>query len=280
MPPSIVYNRLFFFDGVLRLTEGETLPNGRLDSYDQVEAGKLFDPATLRGETTLVKLHRDYKVDGQNKKAAYEVAVADGDALVRRIIYITEHLDFEGVRYFCQKEGYSVLLVMSEADGREILGLHVPLQSLAKKDGGFAYGTGSATAIEPIPFPPQHPRAAIQLLFRPSTVSERQGEVTFDVLPLQADGTPGKPDAGTVIVGADLPLAGLRFSPREIRYWVGMNVRYDPGLTVILASLVLAVAGMVLTFAGRVRKGAARRRPGYDAGAAQPGAATTAREES
>jgi hypothetical protein len=274
---GIVYNRLFFFDGVLRLTEGETLPNGRLESYDQLTAGRLFEPSALRGETTLVRMHRNYQVDGQNKKAAYEVAVADGDALVRSIIYITEHLDFEGVRYFTQKEGYSVLLVMSEADGREILGMHVPLQSLAGKDGAFVYATGSAKGIEPIPFPPQHPRAALQLVYRPSTVADRQGEVTFDVLPLRPDGTPGTPETGTVVVGAELPLAGLRLSPREIRYWVGMNVRYDPGLTVILSSLVLGLAGMVLTFAGRLRQAAARRGPGYDAGAAAADRAAAAR---
>jgi cytochrome c biogenesis protein ResB len=275
---GIVYNRLFFFDGVLRLTEGETLPNGRPDSYDQIQTGRFFDPSTLRGETTLLRVHRDYKVEGQNKRVAYEIAVSDGDALLRRVIYVTEFLDVEGVRYFCQKEGYSVLLVMSEADGREIYGVHVPLQAMPMKDRGFVYATGSRTAMEPIPFPPDRPRAALQLRFRPSTVADREGEVTFDVWPIQPDGKPGAPHGGTVVVGAELALGGLRFSPREVRYWVGMNVRYDPGIWVILSSLTLGLTGVVLTFVGRLRQGAARSRSGYDAGAVQPSGSAAERE--
>jgi cytochrome c biogenesis protein ResB len=267
---GIAYNRLFFFDGVMRLTEGETLPNGRPDSYDQFVAGRFFDPSTLRGETTLLRMHRDYKVDGQNKRAAYEIAVSDGDALLRRVIYVTEYLDFEGVRFFCQKEGYSVLLVMSEGDGREIFGAHLPLQSLPMKDGGRVYATGTSTAMEPIPFPPDRPRAALQLQYRPNTVVDREGEVTLDVWPLQPDGKPGERHGGTVVVGAELALGGLRLSPREVRFWVGMNVRHDPGLWVVLSSLTLGLVGVVLTFVGRLRQGAARKRSGYDAGAAQP----------
>jgi cytochrome c biogenesis protein ResB len=77
---GIAWNRLFFFDGLLRITEGETLPNGRIESYDRVDHGRLFDYTTLRGETTLVKLHVNYRAEGENKRAAYELVVDDGDA--------------------------------------------------------------------------------------------------------------------------------------------------------------------------------------------------------
>jgi hypothetical protein len=63
-----------------------------------------------------------------------------------------------------------------------------------------------------------------------------------------------------VPVGGQVDAGDFLLSPREIRYWVGMNVRYDPGQIVILSSLCLGLAGMVVTFVGRVRQGAAKRR--------------------
>ncbi len=258
---GVVYNRLFFFDGLLRLTEGETVPNGLPESYDRIDHGRFFDFARLAGETTLVKMHVNYKVDGENKRAAYEVAVADGDALVHRTIWITQHLDFEGVRYFCQKEGYSVLLVMSDARGREIYGAHVPLQSFKQRDGGYVYAAGTSEGVTAFPFPPppEHPRAAVQLRFRPNAVVERDGEVTFDVWPLGPSGDPGPQRTGTVPARFPFKAGDITLSPREIRYWVGMNVRYDPGLTLVLGSLCLGLAGMAMTLVARVRQASRRR---------------------
>ncbi len=258
---GIVCNRLFFFDGVLRLTEGETLPNGRVESYDRIDKGRFFDFAWLRGETTLVRMHRNYRVDGENKQAAYELAVSDGDALLHRIIYVTQHLDFDGVRYFSQKEGYSVLLVMSDREGRELYGAHVPLQSLKQTDGKYLYASGTAEGLTPFPFPPppEQPRAGVLLGYRPSTVAERAGDVSFEVWSVGPHGEPGAERTGTVPVGFRFDAGDFTFVPKEIRYWVGMNVRYDPGLSVILASLCLGLVGMVMTFVGRVRQGARRR---------------------
>lgn len=259
---AIAFNRLFFFDGMLRLTEGETLPNDRLESYDRAEMGRFFDPSWLRGETTLVKMHRNYKVEGENKRAAYEVALNDGDAIVRKVIYITEHLEFEGVRYFCQMEGYSVLVVMSDRAGRELYGAHVPLQSIELAGGSYRYSSGKEADPAPFQFPPppEHPRVELRLEYRPNTVVERAGEVTFEALPLGPAGASGEVRTGMATVGGVFDAGEVKLSPREIRYWVGINVRYDPGLSVVLASLCFGLGGMVLTFVGRVRQGGAQRR--------------------
>ncbi len=61
-------------------------------------------------------------------------------------------------------------------------------------------------------------------------------------------------------VGGTFDAGEFSLSPSEAHYWVGMSVRYDPGVNVVLTSLCTGLAGMVLTFAGRVRQGAARRR--------------------
>lgn len=259
---GVVYNRMFFFDGLLRITEGETLPNGRQDSYDRIEQGRFFDMSRLHGETTLLRMHTNYRVDGDNKRAAYELAVSDGDVLVHRTIWITQALDFDGVRFYCQKEGYSVLLVMSDAQGRELTGAHVPFQSYKQADGSYQYAVGSQTELAPFPFPPPPEKAllAMRMSYRPSTVKEREGEVTFQAIRLSPQGEPvGDESVGRVVVGAPWKALGFEVTPREIRYWVGINVRHDPGKLVILASLCAAVVGMALILAGRLRQGAPRR---------------------
>jgi hypothetical protein len=79
-------------------------------------------------------------------------------------------------------------------------------------------------------------------------------------MPVAAAGVAATEKAGTVPVGSRFDAGELVLEPREIRYWVGMSVRYDPGQNVVLASLCAGLLGMVLTFAGRLRQGAARQR--------------------
>src|SRR5574341_492376 len=246
---GVVYNGLFHFHGLL-------------DSYDEAEMGRLFSADRLRGETTLVKMHRGYAVDGLDKRAAYEVQVVDGTRREQQIIYLTRHLDFGGVRYFPSREGYSVLVVMNGKDGALIYGAHVPLQSLRQPDGGYLYSTGTREGPAALPFPsePERPTMGLQLYYRPNTVVERAGEVTFELWPLSghAEGEPRR--SSPIPIGGRFDAGDVTLTPQEIRYWVGMSVRYDPGLNLALGSLVAGLAGMALTFVGRVRQGAARKR--------------------
>ncbi len=270
---AVVYNNLFHFRGVLRLTEGETLPNGDPGSYDVVERGRFFRFERLRGRTTLLRMHRNFKVDGANKRAAYEIGVGEAGAEETGLIYVTEHFESHGVRYFCSKEGYSVLVVMSDAHGRELYGAHVPLQSLKQPDGRYLYATGSARGPAPLDFPapPSQAVGALLVTYRPSVVVERQGDVGLRFTRFHPRGADGGEVDGLVPVGGRLEAGDLAFQPREIRYWVGIEVRCDPGQTAILATLCAGLAGIVLTFVGRVRQGAARKRSAQARDLAQVG---------
>jgi hypothetical protein len=254
---GIVYNRLFHFWGVLRLTEGETLANGQFTSYDETERGRFFDPSNLRGETTLARMHANYVAGGGNKRAAYEIVVDAAEAREKATIYPTEYLDFEGVRFFASKEGYSLLVVLLGKDGTETFGAFVPLQSLANEDGSFLYGSGTAKGLAYFVFPPppEKPIAALQLTYLPDPAVERGGKVRFDLRPLDPEGKPGPNLSETVKIGEPFSAGGVRISVKEVRYWAAMEVRYDPGLRVILSSLTLGLVGMVLTFVGRLRQG-------------------------
>jgi hypothetical protein len=257
---GVVHGSLFHFKGVMRLTEGETLPNGELESYDRVEAGRFFDFGRLRGETTLVKMHRNYRIDGDNKRAAYEIAVGEGADTQSSIIYITEHMVAGGLRYFCSKEGYSVLVLLYDQQGREQYGAWVPLQSITQAGGGRLYATGSATAPEPFPFPapPEAPRFQLKLTYFPSVV-DREGQVDLEVSPLAPEGAGAQLRKRMVRVGERFDAGDFALAPLEIRYWVSMDVRYDPGLAVIMGSMGFGLVGMVLTLAGRLRQGGRKK---------------------
>jgi cytochrome c biogenesis protein ResB len=257
---GIIYNSLFYFRGLIRLTEGETLPNGQLASYDIVEKGRFFDLSRLKGETTLVKLHTGYKVDDTDKRAAYEISVGEGHLKKQGVLYITKNFDYNGFRYFNDKEGYSLLLVLYDKLGRELYGAYIPLQSLKMKAGGYLYTTGTKEGPGSFPFPqdPKKPLFYLQVAYRPDLKKERAGDAVFQVWPYHITDAreggkaivEGKAAVGTMFKEGDYYL-----SVEEVRYWVGMNVRHEPGQPVVLASLWVGLGGMVVTFIGRMRRG-------------------------
>lgn len=259
---AIVYDSLFFFQGSLRLTEGETLKNSDPNSYDLYRQGRFFSFSRLKGETTLVKMIRGYRVGGDDKRAAYDVEVGEPGAKKRGIIYITHNLDYAGVKYLPDKEGYSTLVVLGDRTGREIYGAHIPLQSLKQKDNSIIYSTGTKQGAGSFPFPQdKNPLYNLQVAYQPDPFKDRGGEIFFQVWPyseaeVAADQKPSA--AGKVPLGQQLSAGEYTLSAKEVRYWVGMNVRHDPGKAVILASLWVGLAGMIITTVGRMRKGRGR----------------------
>jgi hypothetical protein len=264
---GVVFNSLVHFHGVLRLTEGETLPNGDPTSYDSAEVGRFFDFSRLHGETTLLAMHRDYKVGGQNKRVAYEIAVGDGASRTTGTIYMTQNLDHDGVRYLVSKEGHSLGVVLHDRVGKELYAAMIPLQSLPRGKDSYLYTTGSSQAPGSFPFPPP-PAPALFLLqagYVPDQQADRAGQVEFFTWPAEHRGaSSGKPPSasGKVVVGGSFDAGDYQLEAREVRYWVGMSVRRDPGLPVILTSLWTGLAGMTMTFVGRILQDARRGRRG------------------
>jgi hypothetical protein len=262
---AIIYNSLYYFRGEIRLTEGEVLPNNRPESYDLVEHGRFFDYSQLRGDTTLIRMYAGYKVEGANKRVGYEIAVGEGPSKIQGIIYATQDLEYNGFSYYNDREGYSVLIVLFDKRGRELYGAHVPLQSLKQKDDTYLYTTGTREGPGSFPFPhdPEQPLFALQIAYLPDPNKERAGNVFFEVWPLHEADVPsgGKALAkGTAAIGERFDAGDYYLSPVEVRYWVGMNVRHEPGKPIVLASLWVGLGGMVITFIGRIRRRRAERR--------------------
>lgn len=260
---GITYNSLFYFKGIIRLTEGEALPNMQVESYDAISAGRFFSFSKLKGETKLIKMHKGYKIDGVDKKIAYEISVGEEATKKQGIVYITKKLEYNGFSYFREKEGYSVLITLYDKQGQEVYGAYVPLQSLKQKDGSFLYTTGTKDGPGDFPFPsePARPQFALQVSYRPSNITERAGEVFFQVWPLSEmkDGQEEPIAKGKVEVKKKFDAGDYYLEASEIRYWAAMTVRQDPGKVIVLTSLWVGLGGMVITFIGRLRKGGNRR---------------------
>lgn len=255
---GIVYNSLFYFRGVIRLTEGETLPNADMQSYDLIDQGRFFDVSKLKSEITLIKAHFGYKVSGVDKKIAYEISVGEGNEKKQGITYITQSFDYKGFSYYRDKEGYSVLVVMYDNQGRELYGAYIPLQSLEQKNKSFLYtiGTKYAPASTQFPYAPAKPLIYLQVAYRPSKLKERAGDAFFQVWPLDKVKAEGeKPLAeGKTPVGEKFDAGDYALSVNEIRYWVGIRVGYEPGQPIVLTSMWTGLFGMIITFIGRMRK--------------------------
>ena len=258
---GVVYNSLFCFRGEMRITEGETLANDQRLSYDAGEKGKFFNLTWLKGETTLNKVHSQYKVDGSNKRYAYELTVGSPKSKTHAIIYATKNLTHYGTGYYCDREGYSVLVVLSDKQGRELYGAHIPLQSLKerKEDENFYYTTGTKTERGSLPYPQgdEKPLFNLQLQYLPDLNKERSGEVYFKIWPFTDDAAKksSQPLAeGRAPIGGSFQVGEYRLSPQEIRYWVGLNVKFEPGQPIVLTCLWFGLGGLIITFVGRIQR--------------------------
>jgi cytochrome c biogenesis protein ResB len=263
---GIVYNSLFYFRGEIRLTEGETLPSSSRQSYDVAEQGRFFDYAWLKGETTLVKMLTGYRVDGSDKRAAYVIAVGQGRTRKQGTIYITHSLSHNGATYYNDREGYSLLVVLSDSKGRELYGAHIPLQSLRQKETDpYLYTTGTKEGPGALQFPQgsERPRFDLQVIYRPDPGRERAGEAEFVVSPLAAAGAlKGEaPVRGQARIGESCRVGDYQLTAREVRYWTAMTVKYEPGKPIVMASLWVGLAGMVLTTVARMARQRKREQP-------------------
>jgi cytochrome c biogenesis protein ResB len=256
---GIVFNSLFKFNGTLRLTEGETLSSSDPKSYDVVQHGRFFDFARLKGETTLVRMHRGYKVEGKDKVLAYELSVADGAESTSGVLYITKKFSYKGIDYFRDREGYSLLTLLHNRQGKEMYGVHLPLQSIKKQDNSMLYTTGTKSGPGRMQFPPENNLKLfdMQLTYIPDKQMERSGSVRYQIWPLSE---PGKPHEKTMLadgtkkIGERFAFGDYELSSPEVRYWVAMNVLYEPGKPLVLASLCAGLTGMIITTVGRMRR--------------------------
>lgn len=263
---GVVYDQLFFFEGAIRLTEGETLSGAERASYDRIRKGLFFKIPKLEdlGQIYFHKLHPSYLADGRDWGAAYEIAVGEDVQQGRKkIVYVNHPVKYKGFEFYCDKEGYSPLFVLRDSLGRVLYGVYAPLQSIERKDGTYLYRSGSADAPGGFNFPqdPQLPPVfSLQTTYYPDKVKKRAGEVFFQVWPIvRGKDTEGQEEKelfkGKAALGKTVKAGDFFLSMEEVRYWTSMNVIYRPGLAMIFSSFWLGLGGITLNVILKMAKG-------------------------
>lgn len=256
---GVVYDQLFFFEGAIRLTEGETLSCAEPASYDRVKMGRFFQIPKLKelGELYFHKLHTPYVEDGKARGVANELALGeDVQAGRTRIIYVTRPLKYKGFELFRdEKDGYSPLFVLRDRLGRVLFGAFAPLQSIGQKDGTFLYRSGSAAAPGSFNFPQDPALPAVfklRTVYHPDKIKKMSGEVSFQVWPIvHGKDTEGQEEKelfkGKAAFGERVKAGDFLLSMEEVRYWTSMNVIYRPGLDLVFGSFWIMLGGLTLT---------------------------------
>ncbi|KAF0143340.1 MAG: hypothetical protein FD156_2701 [Nitrospirae bacterium] len=263
---GVVYDQLFFFEGAIRLTEGETLSCAERASYDWVRKGRFFKIPKLEdlGKIYLDKLHPSHFSEGRDWGAAYEISVGrDFQSKTKKNIYVNHPLKFKGFEFYRDKEGYSPLFVLRDSSEKVIHGHYAPLQSIEQSDGTYIYRSGNAVAPGSFDFPqtPGFPPVfKLQTTYYPDKGKQRAGEVLFKVWPLvRKKDSEGQEEKelfnGRAELGKLVKVGEFFLSMDEVRYWTSIKVIYRPGLTIIFSSFWLGLGGITLSVILKMAKG-------------------------
>jgi len=256
---GIVYNSLFYFRGSIRLTEGETLENSRQENYDFYDHGRFFSWSRIKGSTTLNQVMYDYKVGGKDKRAAYDVTIGTGAKRVHDVLYVLKNLEYKGFKYFRDKEGFTALTILSDRQGKELFGSHIPLQSLKQNENTYLYTIGTKDGPTFLQFPPKPaaPVVEVNVSYDPDLKNLRQGKVFFQSRAFREGEESGIMrdqvlHEGKMAIGEKFPTGNYTLSVKEIRFWAAMFVRYEPGQPIVLTSLWVGLFGVILTTLARI----------------------------
>lgn len=256
---GIVYNSLFYYKGALRLTEGESMALGDPNVYDEEYWGPFFNHQWMRGTVTLHKLYTQYKEGNLNKGVANELSIVDGNRHAKGIIYPTRHLAFNGFKFFKNKDGFAPLLVLYDRHGKEIYGAYTSLQSFKQKDKSLLYVTGTKQdGPGSIDFPQiqnMPPLFKIQFTYHLPKLKNGIAKASFKIWEYSKDKKNGQGRLvyeGTAAMGQNVVFSDHALSMQEVRYWASMDVRYNPGLPLILTSLWIGLGGIILTTVARL----------------------------
>ncbi len=256
---GVVYDSLFYFRGEIRLTEGESLNIAEPQNYDFAEFGRFLDPeAVLKGMITFHKFEPRYMVEGDNKGPANDISTEEGGKVKRDFIYATRHLNFKGLKFYRNKDGFSPLIVMRDVSGNVVYGAYAPIQSLRRTEKTYFYTTGTAKGPGPMQFPqsPEKPLFNLQFEYHPDPKKDREGGVFFQVWPYAEHGAQQEKELfkGKAAFGEKVQAGDYQLSMEEVRFWAGMTVRYNPGQPLILASFWIGLGGITLTMLARLRR--------------------------
>jgi|GEM_PF-3930712 len=248
---GVIYDNLFFFEGGIRLTEGETLSCSDEQNYDWIKKGKFFSPQKLKdlGEIYLHKLYPYYYFKGDYKGVANKIILRTKSNKKEGIIYVNSPLKYKRFEFYRDVDGHSPLFVFRDRWGRVLDGSYVPLHAVKRPDGSFNYTGG-------FPFPQGNPFFYLWSVYYPATKEEKAKfflEIKQIPSPNQIE-EGRKLFKGKVSLKEMVPVGFFLVSVDEVRYWSKMKVIYRPGVSLIFFSFWLALGGISLTTVAKMVK--------------------------
>jgi hypothetical protein len=259
---GVIYNSLFFFEGGIRLTEGESLSCGDEQNYDWMRKGRFFKIVKLQdlGEIYFHKLYPSYYVKNDYKGVANKIVLRPGmnqsgsyqeSNKKEGIIYVNSPLKYKGFEFYQEMDGFSPLFVFRDEWRRVLGGGYAPLNAVRRSKGDFNYLGGFL-------FPLENPLYYIWSVYFPKTKNEKAKvflEIKQIFSPSQSmhqngtyQGEKGKRLFKGKVFLKEMASAGNFFiSVDEIRFWSRMKIIYRPGLSLIFSSFWLALGGISLT---------------------------------
>ncbi|MDP2277915.1 MAG: hypothetical protein Q8K51_06810, partial [Nitrospirota bacterium] len=114
----------------------------------------------------------------------------------------------------------------------------------------------TANAPDSIPFPqePMNPVFRIQTIYHPNLKIAKGGDVTFRVWRFSEHHSEKGEEifSGRAAMGEKVKAGDYYLSMNEVRYWASMDIRHNPGLSLILTSLWIGLGGIILTTVARL----------------------------
>ncbi len=235
---GIVLHGLFRFDGVMAITEGQTIRD-ETGRYLRIDKGLLNDGPTGSFALTLERIDRRHPVADATTEAAF-IAVrgaggADAAAGLVRINGPFRWEDFEF--HYGARTGVSPEVLVLDEAGRPVFRSFVRLEIVAGEEEAFHEGA--------VDLPLDGTRVRIRIMDRDVgggsapgrlTVS-RAGAVLF---------------AGEVAVGDTAEVDGLRVTVPNVRAWCDLHVVLNPWLGLVFTGFWLGLAGLLISVLARV----------------------------
>lgn len=289
------WNSLWGYKGEAITVEGHAFSNN-LTQYDDFTAGPAFKPADLAPFTVWIDKFTAKFETGQVQRGAArvfqaDVRVANGDASPRAAtIEVNQPLVVDGAQIHIVGHGYAPVVTVTDPTGNVAFSGPVPF---LPQDSNF-------TSMGVVKVPDARPRyLGFEGFFLPTAVVDERGprSVFPDALQPQMfltawTGPPrtetGLPESvyslnkaglsqlktpdGTLVTFrvapgqvVDLP-DGSKLSFDDWRRWTKLQVSYEPGLWLVIASVLLAIVGVSASLYVRPRRLWLRVEPDGDGG--------------
>lgn len=235
---GIILNYLYRFDGVLAITEGQSVVD-KTEAYTHIFKGPLYNDPYGRFEITNNKFYTDYNINNTQTTAA-EISLKDSPIAPKttNIIATNFPLRFNGLEFhYGRLYGYAPeILLLDSLDNilfKSFVRVAVQEQNNKKIYADYIIipQTGHKISIKVLPNYQQKDSTFFNLMV------EKDTEILYE---------------GTVGLNDTVTFDTFKMTVPRLRYWCYINVVKSPFLKLVFISFWTAIIGLTIGFIPRV----------------------------